>query len=62
MNEKDELYYLFSLHDINQDGYLDGNELRDAFTEEFGSTHSMKLDEIVEMVDHVLAEDDMNNE
>ena len=60
LTEDDELYYLFSIHDVNHDGYLDGHELREAFTDD-GST-SMTIEEITEMTDHVLLEDDMDNE
>ncbi|GES94301.1 multiple coagulation factor deficiency protein 2-like [Rhizophagus clarus] len=63
MTDDDDLYYLFSIHDVNRDGYLDGNELREAFIdEEFGNSEGLKLEEIVEMIDHVLLEDDMNND
>ncbi|CAG8706539.1 2300_t:CDS:1, partial [Acaulospora morrowiae] len=66
MTENDELYYLFSIHDFNRDGYLDGNELRNAFSDfEEGNSSAddprTKLEEITEMIDHVLLEDDMNN-
>jgi Ca2+-binding EF-hand superfamily protein len=63
MTDDDDLYYLFSIHDVNRDGYLDGHELREAFIDdEFGDSEGLKLEEIVEMIDHVLLEDDMNNE
>ena len=64
LSEDDELYYLFSIHDVNHDGYLDGHELREAFKDEFGDVEQppLKLEEIIEMVDHVLLEDDMDNE
>ncbi|CAG8633679.1 740_t:CDS:1, partial [Acaulospora colombiana] len=64
MTEDDELYYLFSIHDANHDGYLDGNELRDAFTDYDEGTGKpyVSLEEVTEMIDHVLLEDDMNNE
>ncbi|CAG8617237.1 9982_t:CDS:2 [Dentiscutata erythropus] len=66
ISDDDELYYLFSIHDTNQDGYLDGHELRGAFTDEFDNESDkdalLKIDEIVEMIDHALLEDDMDND
>ncbi|KAI9355577.1 hypothetical protein BD770DRAFT_323799 [Pilaira anomala] len=65
------IYYLFVIHDINGDGYLDGHELRAAFTDfdhddEHGHTEEKEelipLDEVNEMVDHVLEEDDKNGD
>ncbi|KAI8977883.1 hypothetical protein BDB01DRAFT_726913 [Pilobolus umbonatus] len=52
------IYYLFVIHDLNEDGYLDGHELMAAFNED----NSTQLDEIVSMVDHVLLEDDRNGD
>ncbi|CAG8646741.1 3204_t:CDS:2, partial [Scutellospora calospora] len=66
ISEEDELYYLFSIHDTNNDGHLDGHELRGAFIEHESDDDSNKnlltIEEIVEMIDHVLLEDDMNND
>ncbi|CAG8766156.1 29656_t:CDS:2 [Gigaspora margarita] len=64
ISDEDELYYLFSIHDINHDGYLDGHELRGAFAEEFDESdrNGLKLEEIIEMIDHALLEDDMDND
>lgn len=69
LSEKDMIYYLFVIHDVNGDGYLDGHELRAAFTDfehEEGHTEEKEelipLDEVNEMVDHVLLEDDINGE
>uniref|UniRef100_A0A1D1XDQ8 Multiple coagulation factor deficiency protein 2 n=1 Tax=Anthurium amnicola TaxID=1678845 RepID=A0A1D1XDQ8_9ARAE len=64
LTDKDELYYLFSLHDANHDGHLDGHELREAFVDDIFENveQNMKLDEIIELIDHVLLEDDMNND
>ncbi|KAG9296396.1 hypothetical protein G9A89_014988 [Geosiphon pyriformis] len=64
MTEDDELYYLFSVHDINQDGHLDGHELRGAFTDFTASDQEavLTLTEINEMTDHVFLEDDMDND
>ena len=66
LTEDEELYYLFSIHDVDHDGYLDGHELREAFTDEFADLEEgqspLSLEEIVEMIDHVLLEDDMDNE
>jgi len=65
LTDDDELYYLFSIHDVNHDGYLDGHELREAFIGDdiFENLEQpLKLDEIIGMIDHVLLEDDMNND
>lgn len=69
LSEKDMIYYLFVIHDINGDGYLDGHELRAAFTDfdhddEHGHEKEefIPLDEVNDMVDHVLLEDDKNGE
>lgn len=73
MSEEDMIYYLFVIHDVNGDGYLDGHELRAAFSDfdhedEERKEHHISLavtipfDEITEMVDHVLEEDDKNGE
>ncbi|CAG8765818.1 16179_t:CDS:2, partial [Funneliformis caledonium] len=64
--DDDDLYYLFTIHDVNNDGFLDGHELREAFTDNIiGSNDEqppLKLEEIIEMIDHVLLEDDMDND
>ncbi|KAI8146517.1 hypothetical protein BJV82DRAFT_389331 [Fennellomyces sp. T-0311] len=67
LNEKELVYYLFVLHDTNNDGSLDGHELRSAFTdfdedEEDDPTQYVSLDEVTDMVDHVLEEDDLNGD
>lgn len=67
LTENELVYYLFVLHDTNNDGHLDGHELRAAFTdfdedEEDDPTRYVALDEITDMVDHVLEEDDLNGE
>jgi hypothetical protein len=74
LSEKDMIYYLFVIHDTNGDGYLDGHELRAAFTDfDHDDEHSdnsttteeqvlIPLGEVTEMVDHVLLEDDKNGE
>lgn len=66
LNDEDMIYYLFLIHDVNGDGFLDGHELRTAFTD-FGDEHEdatkyLSLDEVTEMVDHVLEEDDKDGE
>ncbi|CAJ0887902.1 5279_t:CDS:10 [Entrophospora sp. SA101] len=58
LKENDELFYLFSIHDINNDGFLDGNELRETFAD----TDLMDLDDLTKMIDHILLEDDADNE
>ncbi|GAB5590291.1 hypothetical protein Unana1_05191 [Umbelopsis nana] len=64
MDEKDTLFYLFTLHDYNKDGFLDGHELRAAFTdfEDDDPSAVVSLDEVTDMVDHVLEEDDLNGD
>ncbi|KAG0200284.1 hypothetical protein BGX28_006591 [Mortierella sp. GBA30] len=64
LSEKEELMMLFSLHDSNKDGYLDGIELRAAFSDyNKDSTETvMSLRQMNDMIDHVIAEDDINNE
>lgn len=64
LSDKDMIYYLFLTHDQNGDGFLDGHELRQAFTD-FGDEDGSKyisLEEVSEMIDHVLEEDDLNGE
>lgn len=67
LDDKDMVYYLFVLHDRNGDGYLDGHELRGAFSD-FDAEHEedpakyVSLDDITSMVDHVLEEDDLDGE
>ncbi|KAF7725146.1 hypothetical protein EC973_000398 [Apophysomyces ossiformis] len=66
LDDKDMIYYLFVIHDLNSDGYLDGHELRAAFTDfeegEPNPTQFIALDEVSMMVDHVLEEDDLNGD
>ncbi|KAG0740214.1 hypothetical protein G6F57_008201 [Rhizopus arrhizus] len=64
LSDKDMIYYLFLTHDQNGDGFLDGHELRQAFTD-FGDEDGSKyisLEEVSEMIDHVLEEDDLNGD
>ncbi|KAI8983607.1 hypothetical protein BDB01DRAFT_791426 [Pilobolus umbonatus] len=66
LSDEDMVYYMFLTHDTNGDGHLDGHELRHAFTD-FGddhvdSTQFLSLDEVTDMVDHVLQEDDLNGD
>ncbi|ORY98137.1 hypothetical protein BCR43DRAFT_438160 [Syncephalastrum racemosum] len=67
LDENELVYYLFLLHDTDGDNHLDGHELRTAFTdydegEEDDPTRYVSLDEVTEMVDHVLEEDDLNGD
>ncbi|GJJ77639.1 hypothetical protein EMPS_09998 [Entomortierella parvispora] len=64
LSEKEELLMLFSLHDGNKDGYLDGIELRAAFSDyNQGSADSaLPLTTMLDMIDHVIAEDDTDND
>ncbi|KAL9540928.1 hypothetical protein MBANPS3_009415 [Mucor bainieri] len=66
LKDEDMIYYLFLIHDVNGDGFLDGHELRAAFTD-FGDEHEdatqyLSLEEVTEMVDHVLEEDDLDGD
>jgi Ca2+-binding EF-hand superfamily protein len=67
LTEKEELMMLFTLHDTNKDGMLDGIELRAAFSD-FNDQHtpnsqsSVSLKHMLDMIDHVIGEDDLNNE
>ena len=70
--EEDELEILmhwFVLHDSNGDGLLDGQELMQAFEEwsmdshrELDEPHQTPVDIAVELVDHVLKEDDRDDD
>ncbi|OZJ05893.1 hypothetical protein BZG36_00893 [Bifiguratus adelaidae] len=64
MTAKDEMIYVFTLHDYDKDGHLDGHELRAAFTDFDGinAADLLNLEEVNEMVDHVLEEDDINGD
>lgn len=63
-NEKDELYFIFTLHDADKNGYLDGHELRVALTDFEDDTDQtlMSLEDVADMIDHVLEEDDTDGE
>ncbi|KAF9308625.1 hypothetical protein BG006_005382, partial [Podila minutissima] len=63
MTEKEELMMLFSLHDANKDGYLDGIELRAAFSDfnQGGPETALTLQAMNDMIDHVIGEDDVDN-
>ncbi|KAG0297044.1 hypothetical protein BGZ98_000726 [Dissophora globulifera] len=64
LTEKEELLMLFSLHDSNKDGHLDGIELRAAFSDyKQGAPESaVSLETMMSMIDHVLDEDDTDND
>ncbi|KAF8988591.1 hypothetical protein CPC16_008624 [Podila verticillata] len=64
MTEKEELMMLFSLHDANKDGYLDGIELRAAFSDfnQGAPETALSLQAMNDMIDHVIGEDDVDNE
>ncbi|KAI8372773.1 uncharacterized protein BYT42DRAFT_536228 [Radiomyces spectabilis] len=67
LSDKDMIYYLFVIHDTNGDNHLDGHELRAAFTDfddvsEIDPTEFISLEEVTEMVDHVLEEDDLDGD
>jgi hypothetical protein len=73
LSEKEELMMLFSLHDSNKDGFLDGIELRAAFSDMTSSNdfnkdgkdeskYKVTLQQMIDMIDHVIEEDDTDNE
>ncbi|KAG0221058.1 hypothetical protein B0O80DRAFT_496132 [Mortierella sp. GBAus27b] len=64
LSEKEELMMLFSLHDRNKDGYLDGIELRAAFSDynQGDEESKLTLKQMLDMIDHVIAEDDTDND
>ncbi|KAG1441770.1 hypothetical protein G6F46_012165 [Rhizopus delemar] len=62
MTGKDIIFYLFVVHDLNGDGYLDGHEIRCAYTDFHFKNNSPSLNEVTDMVDHVLEEDDLNGD
>ncbi|KAI8987376.1 hypothetical protein BDF20DRAFT_849875 [Mycotypha africana] len=47
LGEEDMIYYLFLIHDLNGDGFLDGHELREAFTDFVGHGENNKNDDNV---------------
>ncbi|KAJ3028638.1 hypothetical protein HDV00_010114 [Rhizophlyctis rosea] len=72
-DESNDLYFFFSTHDRNADNHLDGHELLRAFVDAEGDGSDMDgdgrieepkkhltLDEVQNMVDHVLGEDDLD--
>ncbi|KAI9472111.1 MAG: hypothetical protein EXX96DRAFT_582938 [Benjaminiella poitrasii] len=65
ISDDDMIYYLFVIHDTNGDGYLDGHELRNAFTDfddEEDNEPLPTFQEVTDMIDHVLLEDDKNGD
>ncbi|KAF9432294.1 hypothetical protein BGZ76_011007 [Entomortierella beljakovae] len=62
LSHKEEMMMLFSLHDANKDGFLDGIELRSVIADMAKSLGHIPLEQMVTMIDHVLGEDDLNNE
>ncbi|KAF8941546.1 hypothetical protein EDD21DRAFT_410952 [Dissophora ornata] len=64
LTEKEELMMLFSLHDSNKDGKLDGIELRAAFSDfnQGAPDSTLSLQQMLDMIDHVIAEDDTDND
>ena len=68
LNDKKDHFYFFSIHDYNRDHCLDGHELRLALTGyEFEHTKDQESsfvpdDEVESVIDHVLLEDDKNND
>ncbi|OBZ87805.1 Multiple coagulation factor deficiency protein 2 [Choanephora cucurbitarum] len=62
LSEEDAIYYLFVIHDLNGDGFLDGHELRVAMSDFDHEELDLSLKEVTEMIDHVLEEDDINGD
>ncbi|KAI8368016.1 hypothetical protein EDC96DRAFT_506062 [Choanephora cucurbitarum] len=67
LSEDDTIFYLFVIHDLNGDGFLDGHELRVAMSDfdhedNKNTEFELSLEEVTEMIDHVLAEDDTNGD
>ncbi|KAI9350022.1 hypothetical protein DFJ73DRAFT_832797 [Zopfochytrium polystomum] len=76
--QQEDLYYFFTLSDFNNDGHLDGHELRNSFVQlevqadlerrgrpdENGhyARQRLPLRDVEAMVDHALSEDDVNND
>jgi len=61
--DSDEEYYYYTLHDVNEDGYLDGHELYHAFADDYAEEGNVIAhDTLVEWVDHVLEEDDQEQD
>ena len=60
-SKEDDTYVFFSLHDYNQDGHLDGHELRNAFLGvEFNEDKDVVVDiplaDLESYIDHTLSE------
>ena len=68
LNEKKDHFFFFSIHDYNRDHSLDGHELRLALTGyEFEHTKDQETSfvpehEVESVIDHILLEDDKNND
>ena len=68
LNDKKDHFYFFSIHDYNRDHSLDGHELRLALSGyEFEHTKGHESSfvpeaELEEVIDHVLSEDDKDND
>ncbi|KAI8922155.1 hypothetical protein DFJ77DRAFT_445530 [Powellomyces hirtus] len=63
--DEEDLYYFFSLHDVNKDHHLDGHELRNAFThagELPPKDQRLKMADVEDMIDHALLEDDIDSD
>ncbi|KAJ3091393.1 hypothetical protein HK102_000716 [Quaeritorhiza haematococci] len=61
-DSSDDVFWFFSLYDYNKDEHLDGHELRNAFTEYDKEDKDMQLIDVEEMIEHVLREDDRDND
>ncbi|KAL3901987.1 MAG: hypothetical protein SGCHY_000168 [Lobulomycetales sp.] len=58
--DDDDKYYYFSLHDLNHDSHLDGHEMREALY--LPQDGSISLAEAEKMIDHIMEEDDHDND
>ncbi len=61
VSDEDDLLYFFTVHDYDQDGLLDGHELRVAFGDH-NDERRMSLDEVERVIDGTLSEDDVDND
>jgi hypothetical protein len=59
-NKEDDVYYWFSLHDYDHDGFLDGHELRVAWMNSDPKKYTLEVAE--DTVDKILDRDDLDND
>lgn len=61
VQDEDVLGYWFSLHDVDGDGKLDGNELLHVFTD-YEMVGTLGVYDYVPLIDGVLAHDDLDKD